>query len=437
MERMDVNRTTKKLIENILKKHNEDCDVSFMVDEISIVGDLIEYDKNADILSVYLKCSDLYSFFDERSDEELMADAKEEIKKIDDFHFVLSTKDCPYKHENIDSFINKNTLRYQIELKDSDLPNIFNNEALRGSFTALASNQRGFPEHEMREAQKTLGGGIYPDLLEHIGDLTHRMAQATYINSGDVHYGINDMYSKIEKGIVSLKEGDGFQSELQRNRLSNFEYNKETTDDFKYNNYEDFDKVCNEHSERYKKEHCKLKVYNDMQHEAKYAAIHLGNGDFGKALTALKVLKTAIDDGSYSKKASMYDSSFEYNNLNLVVNKIKTNYKNELKKLIIKEEYGVVTLSDIVLHKEFRDEGIGSKIMSELATYCRVNKLIVRLEPNEKNLEYGTKSKAKLINFYKKNGFIENKGSRRDKDFSDNYMLLDCRPTQKNKVKLK
>lgn len=437
MKRTDVNKSKKQEIEDILKKYTEESDVTFMIDEMYFVGDILDFDKDTEKLNIYLKCSDLYSFFDERDEDELLKDAQKEIKKIKEINFIIETESCPYKHQEIDDFLRENMLRYKKELEESDTPNIFNNTNLREKFIILSRDQRGYPEHEMREAQKFLGGGVYSNLLEHIGDLTHRMSQKIYIDDGDVHLGINDMYSKLENGINSLRNGDDFEHEVQRNRKSNFEYNKNNTENFGFTSYDEFNKKCDSHSERYKKEHAKLTVYNDMQHAAKYAAIHLSNGDFKKSLDSLVLLKNAIDDGSYSKKASIYNQNYEHQSLELILNKINSKYKKEIDKLIVNQSENIITLSDIVIKENFRDEGLGTEIVEELVKFAKNNKLLIKLTPNNKDLDYGTKSKNKLIKFYKKLGFKENKGSKRDFEFNASDMILDFRGEKSQKLKLR
>lgn len=437
MKRLNIKSDLENKINQIIEKYNEESDVSFIIEDIAITGDILDYNNEVDKLSIYLKCSDFYSFFDEREEPELIAEAKREILKIEDFNIDLGLADCPYKNEDISSFFRENILYYKKELLESKSPNIFNDESLRVFFEVLASNQRNLPEHEMREAQKTMGGGILPDLLEHIGDLTHRMAQSTYISRGDIHLGINDMYSKLEKGISALKQGNSFENEVQRNRKSNYNYSKEKESNFNYSTYEKYNEKCNTHLDRYAKEHSKLTIYNEMQYSAKYAAVYIGNGEFEKAYNEIKLLKDSIDDGTYSKKASTYTKYYEYQSLSLIKNKINSKYKNEISKLNITENGDKIKIHDIVIKKSFRGEGIGTEIMKDIIKYAKLNKKLIHLEPNEKDLSYGTKSKQKLIKFYKNLDFKENKGSKKDYDFNSGTMIMDFRVKQKKKLKIK
>jgi len=82
-------------------------------------------------------------------------------------------------------------------------------------------------------------------------------------------------------------------------------------------------------------------------------------------------------------------------------------------KLDVYEKNGIVNLSRIVVPKEQRKSGIGSQIMNDLASYADVNNAKITLSPST---DFGGTSVARLKDFYKKFGFVENKG--KNKDFS-------------------
>jgi GNAT superfamily N-acetyltransferase len=65
-----------------------------------------------------------------------------------------------------------------------------------------------------------------------------------------------------------------------------------------------------------------------------------------------------------------------------------------------------ITVSLLRLPKESRKSGIGSAIMQALCDYADDNGIIVVLSPTS---EFGT-SKATLMRFYKKFGFVNNTG---------------------------
>ena len=82
-------------------------------------------------------------------------------------------------------------------------------------------------------------------------------------------------------------------------------------------------------------------------------------------------------------------------------------------KLDVYEKNGIVNLSRIVVPKEQRKSGIGSQIMNDLASFADVNNAKITLSPST---DFGGTSVARLKDFYKKFGFVENKG--KNKDFS-------------------
>lgn len=66
--------------------------------------------------------------------------------------------------------------------------------------------------------------------------------------------------------------------------------------------------------------------------------------------------------------------------------------------------------------------GVGTNVMNDLIQYAdRMNKRIV-LVPGSRDDVHGTTSKARLIKFYKRFGFVENKG--RHKDFAINHDMM-------------
>jgi hypothetical protein len=71
-----------------------------------------------------------------------------------------------------------------------------------------------------------------------------------------------------------------------------------------------------------------------------------------------------------------------------------------------------LTVSKIVVPKENRNEGIGMRAMKAIADHADKHRLRVALTPSS---NFGG-NKSRLVKFYKKHDFVENKG--RNKDFS-------------------
>jgi len=76
----------------------------------------------------------------------------------------------------------------------------------------------------------------------------------------------------------------------------------------------------------------------------------------------------------------------------------------------------VVKLYDIEVPKEQRKRGVGTAIMEALVRFADERNYSIILEPARHGYEGGTTSRARLVRFYKRFGFVENKG--RHKDFT-------------------
>lgn len=79
----------------------------------------------------------------------------------------------------------------------------------------------------------------------------------------------------------------------------------------------------------------------------------------------------------------------------------------------ISENKGTLTLSRIVVPKGERGKGVGTGFMKDLANYADDTGQTIRLSPAT---DFGATSKDRLKKFYKRFGFVENKG--RNKDFT-------------------
>ena len=86
-----------------------------------------------------------------------------------------------------------------------------------------------------------------------------------------------------------------------------------------------------------------------------------------------------------------------------------------------------IELSKIIVPKEKRGEGLGSKFMEDLISHADKEGKRVDLSPSK---DFGASSVARLKEFYKKHGFVENKG--RNKDFSISHSMY-RNPAKKDK----
>ena len=73
-------------------------------------------------------------------------------------------------------------------------------------------------------------------------------------------------------------------------------------------------------------------------------------------------------------------------------------------------------LDSIRVAKDARKEGVGSAVMQDITDYADAHGLRIVLTPGQKDDGHGTTSRSRLVKFYKRFGFYENRG--RNKDFT-------------------
>jgi len=166
------------------------------------------------------------------------------------------------------------------EIKDNLPPNVVE------AFLAIADLQRGPPEMAMLRVQRTMGGGVLSPVVEHIGDLTHRMTE-----HADAGYWLEDIIQeKVKRGLMYLTHGYGFEKEMHENMRAN------KTD------AEKLHRLLIEYS----KEHEKIPVYNAAQYHGREAAVALGYKDWDKSIEHLRVLQNMLDKKVYERVAASY-----------------------------------------------------------------------------------------------------------------------------------
>ena len=153
-------------------------------------------------------------------------------------------------------------------------------------FMKIADHQRGDPEHAMLRVQHAYKGGVLSPVVEHVGDLQHRMTE-----HADANMWLEDIIrEKVERGLRYLTHGYGFEREMQENiRANNVDVEK-------------LDKLLLE----YAREHQRLPVYNAAHYHARSSCIAIGKQQWTIATDHLKVLKQMLDSGAYKRVASSY-----------------------------------------------------------------------------------------------------------------------------------
>lgn len=163
------------------------------------------------------------------------------------------------------------------------------------AFTALGEAQRGAPEQAMLRIQHKMAGGVLNPVVEHIGDLTHRMSHMAKYGS----FGYDMFADKVVKTLSWLTSAYGFEREVEENIKNNAKYKDMEPEQLKA----EIDKTL----ENYANEHKKLPVYNKLQWVARQAAIDVGHKDFSSAVSNLQYLKhIAKDVDRYNEEASKF-----------------------------------------------------------------------------------------------------------------------------------
>lgn len=88
--------------------------------------------------------------------------------------------------------------------------------------------------------------------------------------------------------------------------------------------------------------------------------------------------------------------------------------KYDLQDLWLHDSGGDLKLDSIRVAKDTRKQGIGSAVMQEITRYADQNGLRVILTAGQKDDGHGTTSHSRLVKFYKRFGFKQNKGRHKD-----------------------
>ena len=172
-------------------------------------------------------------------------------------------------------------------------------------FQELADNQHfGLPETQMVKTRNLMGGsGVLPFLLEHTGDLSHRMSTHMNLPLGSGMHG--EVYGKLKDSLGVLEHPYGFEKEYQEQLESNYNFDVErnrTTQTF-----EEYKVEIDQSLQTYADEHAKLTTYNRPQYLAREAAVALGRQDFNRARLMLNNLKKIVDNPSQYEAAVRQD----------------------------------------------------------------------------------------------------------------------------------
>lgn len=180
------------------------------------------------------------------------------------------------------------------------------------AFQRLADQQRGEPERAMYRVLRNYGGGPLW-IVEHVGDLIHRMSQD---HAYDADAGWFDVREKIDKSLRTLQHRYGFRRELAESIASNacFRAAPEQERDRPHEHGESCAPIIAAYKQKldealrdYADAHRALPVYNRPQQLAQEAAVALGEQRYEAAEVALLLLQTlASRRDQWAAAASAY-----------------------------------------------------------------------------------------------------------------------------------
>lgn len=101
-------------------------------------------------------------------------------------------------------------------------------------------------------------------------------------------------------------------------------------------------------------------------------------------------------------------------------NELKTKYG--LTHLRLEKKNNDLIIDMIEVPKDKRKQGIGSKVLTEICEYADKNNLRILLTTGVRDPYHGTTSMERLKKFYKRFGFVENKGRNKDFTISQNMI---------------
>lgn len=155
---------------------------------------------------------------------------------------------------------------------------------------SAASIQRGAPENHMVKMQRATRGGVYPYAIEHVGDLSHRIAERGGM------FGMEFVAPKVQSTHHLLHQGYGFEREMNEN-WKNSEIDPSKIEDM---------------GEHYALLHATVPAYNQPMAHAVSAAVNLGLHRFGRTRQALTALKDHTDNPDKYAAATTQEAAANY-----------------------------------------------------------------------------------------------------------------------------
>ena len=155
----------------------------------------------------------------------------------------------------------------------------------REAFKAIGEQQRDVPEDAMGRVKTASGGGVLGTLVEHVGDLTHRMTH----DMGGSGIAKMDLTEKINRTLGELLSNP--ESSIAGQMRSNARDRGVSLETLQA----DTDAALAEYAEA----HRALPAYNEMQRLARDAAVAIGEKNFGEATRLLQELQTIVNSPTF------------------------------------------------------------------------------------------------------------------------------------------
>lgn len=193
-----------------------------------------------------------------------------------------------------------------------DLPENLKQKALN-AFNELADNQRDLPERMggggplNSNPGKLHATGIWLLLTEHVGDLTHRMAQKRCEN---INYGAEMIVEKCDRACGYLGARYAIGRDIDEQVKNNWHYATDVVHKTDIT-LEEWRAQWIESGERYAMAHSKLVVYNSAQHSARQAAIAVGLRQYDTAFRYCDWLREKAKSAEWKNYAGsvIFDNS--------------------------------------------------------------------------------------------------------------------------------
>ncbi len=112
----------------------------------------------------------------------------------------------------------------------------------------------------------------------------------------------------------------------------------------------------------------------------------------------------------------------ENEDLESFVNKTKEKHGLQALNMYHDKRTNHLKLDNIIVSKDKRKQGVGSAAMHDITSYADHHKMHMSLTTATKDDHHGTTSSSRLKSFYKKHGFVENKGRNKDFTIRDNMI---------------